>query len=424
LSRRFDRARSIALDVSPLRDSVPYRALWLGQVISLMGSNMRLVAVAVQVFEITGSTVAVGVVGLVEVVPLIVFSIVGGAITDRTDRRALIFRTQLGLMVTSLVLAYISFGSDPSVLWIYALTAIASALNAIDRPARAAMTPNLVAPDKLAAAMALRQVVFQTTLILGPALGGVMIASLGGAVEWVYLFDGLSFIAAIVALKWVPSSVPRFDPDQSHLQSVREGMGYVLRNPLALSIFGIDLIAMIFGMPRAVFPELAKESFGMGAEGVGLLFAAPSLGALVAALTTGWVSSVRRQGVAVLWAVAAWGAAITLAGISVFSLVLTLVFLALAGAADVVSAVFRATMLQETTPDALRGRISAVSIMVVTGGPRIGDFEAGLVGGIAGAPASIVIGGVACLLGTGAMASWSPSLARYRTNSEREAVSA
>jgi MFS family permease len=378
----------------------------------------------VQVFEITGSTVAVGVVGLVEVVPLIVFSIVGGAITDRMDRRALIFRTQLGLMVTSLVLAYISFGSDPSVLWIYALTAIASALNAIDRPARAAMTPNLVAPDKLAAAMALRQVVFQTTLILGPALGGVMIASLGGAVEWVYLFDGLSFIAAIVALKWVPPSVPRFDPDQSHLQSVREGMGYVLRNPLALSIFGIDLIAMIFGMPRAVFPELAKESFGMGAEGVGLLFAAPSLGALVAALTTGWVSSVRRQGVAVLWAVAAWGAAITLAGLSVFSLVLTLVFLALAGAADVVSAVFRATMLQETTPDALRGRISAVSIMVVTGGPRIGDFEAGLVGGIAGAPASIVIGGVACLLGTGAMAAWSPSLARYRTNSEREAVSA
>jgi MFS family permease len=389
-----------------------------------MGSNMRLVAVAVQVFEITGSTVAVGIVGLVEVVPLIVFSIVGGAITDRTDRRALIFRTQLGLMVTSLVLAYISFGSDPSVLWIYALTAIASALNAIDRPARTAMIPKLVAPDKLAAAMALRQVVFQTTLIVGPALGGVMIASLGGAVEWVYLFDGLSFIAAIVALRWVPPSVPRFDPNQSHLQSVREGMGYVLRNPLALSIFGIDLIAMIFGMPRAVFPELAKETFGMGAEGVGLLFAAPSLGALVAALTTGWVSSVRRQGVAVLWAVAAWGAAITLAGLSVFSLVLTLVFLAIAGAADVVSAVFRATMLQETTPDALRGRISAVSIMVVTGGPRVGDFEAGLVGGIAGAPASIVIGGVACLLGTGAMAAWSPSLARYRTSEEREEVSA
>jgi hypothetical protein len=389
-----------------------------------MGSNMRLVAVAVQVFEITGSTVAVGLVGLVEVVPLIVFSIVGGAITDRTDRRALIFRTQLGLMVTSLVLAYISFGSDPSVLWIYALTAIASGLNAIDRPARAAMIPKLVAPDKLAAAMALRQVVFQTTLIVGPALGGVMIASLDGAVEWVYLFDGLSFIAAIVVLRWVPRSVPRFDPDQSHLQSVREGMGYVLGNPLALSIFGIDLIAMIFGMPRAVFPELAKETFDMGPEGVGLLFAAPSLGALVAALTTGWVSSVRRQGVAVLWAVGAWGAAITLAGLSVFSLVLTLLFLAIAGAADVVSAVFRATMLQATTPDELRGRISAVNLMVVTGGPRVGDFEAGLVGGIAGAPASIVIGGVVSLLGTGAMAAWSPSLARYRTNNVREEVSA
>ena len=423
MSRRFARARSIALDVSPLRDSVPYRALWLGQVISLLGSNMRLVAVAVQVFEITGSTVAVGVVGLVEVVPLIVFSLVGGAISDRSDRRALIFRTQLGLMVTSLVLAYISFGSDPSVLWIYALTAIASGLNAIDRPARSAMIPNLVPPDKLAAAMALRQVVFQTTLILGPALGGVMIASLGGAVEWVYLFDGLSFIAAIVALRWVPPSVPRVDPGQSHLQSVREGMSYVFRNPLALSICGIDLIAMIFGMPRAVFPELAKETFRMGAEGVGLLFAAPSVGALVAALTTGWVSRIRRQGLAVLWAVAAWGTAITLAGLSVFSLALTLMLLAAAGAADVVSAVFRATMLQSTTPDVLRGRISAFNIMVVTGGPRIGDFEAGLVGGIAGAPASIVIGGLACLVGTGAMAVWSPALTRYGAD-EREAVSA
>jgi MFS family permease len=204
---------------------------------------------------------------------------------------------------------------------------------------------------------------------------------------------------------------------------VREGLSYVIHNPLALSIFGIDLIAMIFGMPRAVFPELAKESFGMGAEGVGLLFAAPSLGALVGALTTGWVSRVRRQGVAVLWAVAAWGAAITLAGLSVFSLALTLTFLAIAGAADVVSAVFRATMLQTTTPDALLGRISAINIMVVTGGPRIGDFEAGLVGGIAGAQASIVIGGIACLLGTSAMAVGSPSLARYRTK-EREAVSA
>lgn len=423
MSRRFGRARRIALDISPLRDSVGYRALWLGQVLSLIGSNMRLVAVAWQVFEITGSTIAVGVVGLVEVVPLIVFSIAGGAIADRTDRRALILRMQLGLMATSLLLAYMSFGSDPSVYWIYGLTAVASALNAIDRPARAAMIPKLVGTERLAAAMALRQVVFQTTQIVGPALGGLLIASLSGAVEWVYLIDGLSFIAAIVALRWVPPSVPRFDPAQSHLQSVREGMSFVLHNPLTLSIFGIDLIAMIFGMPRAVFPELAKETFGMGAEGVGLLFAAPSLGALVGALTTGWVHSVRRQGVAVLWAVAAWGTAITLAGLSVFSLALTLVFLAVAGAADVVSAVFRATMLQTTTPDVLRGRVSAVNIMVVTGGPRIGDFEAGLVGGIAGAPASIVIGGLVCLIGTGAMAVWSPSLARYRPD-EREAVSA
>ncbi|MDQ4064446.1 MAG: MFS transporter, partial [Actinomycetota bacterium] len=175
----------------------------------------------------------------------------------------------------------------------------------------------------------------------------------------------------------------------------------------------IDLVAMIFGMPRAVFPALSETTFGLGPQGVGILFAAPAIGALIGALTTGWVTSVRRQGLAVLLAVTGWGAAITLAGLSTFSIALTVVFLAIAGAADVVSAVFRGTILLETTPEPLLGRMNALNIMVVTGGPRLGDVEAGLVAGLVGVVPSIIFGGVACLVGTAAVAWAFPSLRNY-----------
>lgn len=382
--------------------------MWLGQLISLLGSNMRLVAVAWQVFDLTGSTVAVGMVGLVEVVPLITVSIIGGTFVDTGDRKRLIAICQVALMICSGLLAVLSLTGTMTVLWIYVLTGIASAFNAIDRPARSSLLPHVVPEGKITAAMALRQVLFQTTTIIGPAIGGVLVAVV--SVGWVYLIDAVSFTAALFVLRWIPR-IPR--PEQfgeSRLSAIKEGLSFSTRTPVLLSIFVIDLVAMIFGMPRAVFPALAKESFHMGAEGVGILYAAPAVGALIGALTTGWVSSVRRQGLAVLLAVTAWGGAIALAGLSLFSLALTVLFLALAGAADVVSAVFRGTILLEKTPPALLGRVNALNIMVVTGGPRLGDVEAGLVAGVAGAPASVVIGGLACLLGTGAVAALFPSL--------------
>lgn len=409
---------NFALDVSPLRESVPYRALWVGQIVSLIGTQMRYVAVPWQVFQITDSVVAVGLIGLAEVVPLIVFSIVGGAVADRMDRRTVMLRSQVGLIVTSLALASVSFGDQPPVAWIYALTALASAINSFDRPARTAIVPNLVGPAKMPAALALRQIVFQTTQIAGPGLGGILIATFD--VAWVYLIDAVTFVASIVALRWVPSSIPDAVLTDSRLIVIREGLAFAFRDPLILSVFAIDLIAMIFGMPRAVFPALAERTFHMGAEGVGLLFAAPSVGALVAALSAGWVGRVRRQGAAVLIAVAVWGTAITLAGVVLPSLPLTLLFLALAGGADVFSAVFRGTMLQVATPDRLRGRVSALNLMVVTGGPRLGDVEAGLVAGVIGAPASVVVGGLACLLGTGFMALTRPLKSYVVAHAEKE----
>ena len=376
---------------------------------------MRYVAVAYQVFLLTDSTVAVGLIGLIEVVPLIIFSILGGAIADRRDRRSLIGQAQIASLLAAGGLALVALDDSPSLFWIYLLTGVASAINGIDRPARTAMIPQLVPPGTLSAAMALRQVVFQTTQIFGPLIAGLMLARFD--IAWVFAIDAVTYLAAVVALRWVPSMPVAPEGDLTPTQSIREGLSFAFRTPLLLSIFTIDLVAMIFGMPRAVFPELATETLNVGAEGLGILYAAISAGALVGALTTGWVTRVRRQGRAVLLAVAVWGTTITLAGLSLWSFPLTLFFLALAGAADVISAVFRGTMLQEVTPDALRGRLSAVNIMVVTGGPRLGDVEAGLVAGAVGAPASVIVGGVACLVGTAVIARAFPSLRHYRVAS-------
>ncbi|MGH2825492.1 MAG: MFS transporter [Actinomycetota bacterium] len=407
MGRRFGRARSIAVDLSPLRDSVPFRALWIGQVISLVGTQMRLVAIPFQVYEITGSTVAVGLIGLVEVVPLIIFSVLGGAIADAFDRRKIMAIATFGLMLDSIALAGLSFWGEPSLWTLYGLTALGSALEAIDRPPRTAILPDLVSERHLPAAMALRQVSYQVTHIAGPAVGGLVIAVFGGP-GWVHAADALTFVAVLVALRWVPSIPPGTTiegrENRVTLRSIAEGMSFTLRSPLIGSIFIIDLIAMIFGMPRAVFPQLAAETFHLGPPGLGLLYAAPSAGALVGALTTGWVSRVRHQGRAVLIAVGVWGLAIALAGLSLFSLLLTLFFLAVAGAADVVSAVFRGTMLLEATPVNLRGRVNALNQMVVSGGPRLGDVEAGLLAGAIGVGSSVVVGGVACLAGTAAVA--------------------
>ena len=384
----------------------------------MIGTNMRMVAVPWQVYELTDSVVAVGFVGLAEVIPLILFSLVGGAAADRAERRGLIGRMQLGLMATAALLTFVSLMERPSLYLIYGLVAISSSMEAVERPARTAMLPAILPEGKMPAALSVRQVSFQTTQIVAPAIGGVVIATLG--VTWVYAIDTVTFLAALAALRWIPKVMPENDVYQSPIEAVREGLRYAVKTPLILSIFVIDLIAMIFGMPRAVFPALARHTFGGGAAIVGLLHSSVAVGSLAAALLSGWVKRVRRQGVAVLVAVAAWGAAITLAGLSTFSLALTLIFLAIAGASDVVSAVFRGTMLLEATPDRLRGRVSSLNLMVVIGGPRFGDVEAGLVAGAVGAPASVVIGGLACLLGTGVLAITAPTLRSYRASKTEE----
>lgn len=411
--RRLDLS-AIAVDVSPLRDSPGYRALWVGQVLSLLGTQMRQVAVPVQVFRLTHSNLAVGLTGLVEVVPLIVFSIGSGAVIDRFDRRKVMGWAQLGLMAASGALAAVTLAGSASLAWIYLLTAASAAFASIDRPTRSAILPHLVEPNQISAAMALRQVLFQVTQIVGPLLAAAMLTFSG--IGYIYIVDAATFVTSLASLYWVPS-VPLVPTEQTGWEQVKEGLSYSFRTPVILAIFLTDLQAMIFGMPRAVFPALAERTFHDESR-VGFLYAAPAVGAMLAALSTGWVERINRQGLAVIVAVLVWGGAIVLAGLSTFSFALTLVFLAIAGGADVVSAVFRGTMLIENSPDLLRGRTSSVNLMVVTGGPRLGDVEAGLVGSAIGAAGSIVAGGAACVVATLAIA------ARFRVFRGYERASA
>ncbi|HXF57392.1 MAG TPA: MFS transporter [Actinomycetota bacterium] len=406
--------RRLAIDVTPLRVSRDYRLLWTGQLISTVGRQVTLVALPFQVFQLTRSSLAVGLIGLAEVVPLVLSSVGGGPLVDRFDRRRLLLVTEVALAVTTSLLLVGALMGDPPVGYLYGVAALHAAISGLNWPTRSAVIPNVVSREQLPAAMALNQVLFNSSTIVGPALAGLLIAQ---GLPWAYGTDLASFVGSISAaalLRPLPPARAEGQGARGGLGAVAEGFAYLRRQRLLVSTFVIDLVAMVFGMPRAVFPELAEEVFRVGAQGLGLLYSAPAVGALLGALTAGWVGRVRRQGVAVVAAVVVWGTGITAFGLSGDLFPLALLFLALAGAADVVSAVFRGTILQLTVPDALRGRISAVNMMVVAGGPRLGDVEAGAVASLVSPWFSVVSGGVACVVGALAVARWFPELRRYR----------
>lgn len=413
--------RRLLLDVSPLRDFRQYRLLYIGQQVSQLGRQLTVVAVPYQVFVLTRSSLLVGLVSLAQLGPLIATSVVGGAIADAMDRRKLLVVTQMALAVTSVGLALNAMRPAPALWPLFVFSAVAAGLSAIDSPTRSAAVPGLVARRQLPAALALQQIGFQVAQVVGPSLAGLIIARMGLAAT--YWLDAVTFVAAIVALLAMRPMVPEGGGRRVGRESIVEGYRFLKGRRVIQSTFYIDLNAMVFGMPRALFPELGATVFGGGAATVGLLFAAPGAGALVAALTSGWVSRVHRQGRAVLLAVAVWGAAIALFGLTT-TLWLALALLALAGAADVVSAVFRNTILQLRVPDRLRGRLSAVHIAVVTGGPRLGDAEAGAVAALTSARFSVVSGGLACLAGVVLLHRLIPELAAVTADDDEVAAAA
>jgi MFS family permease len=406
---RPPRPRLLA-DLTPLRVSRDYRLLFTGNAVSYLGRQLTVVAIPFQVFTITDSSLAVGMIGLATVVPLVTFSLAGGAIADAVDRRKLLLVTQLLSAATSAGLALNAMSASPRLWPIYLLAALSAGLAGVDLPARNAMIPNLVGRQLYPSAAALGQIQFQIGQVAGPALAGVIISQVSLAAA--YWIDVASFGAAVVALLLIAPQPPEGGGTRASLSSVAEGLRYVRGRKLLLGTFLIDIDAMVFGMPRALFPALGTGFFGGGAATVGLLYAAPGAGALVGALFPGWVGGVRRQGRAVIISVIVWGAAIAVFGLVPW-LAVGLFMLALAGAADVVSAVFRNTILQLSVPDGLRGRLSSVHIAVVTGGPQLGDAEAGAVAALTTPRFSVVSGGVACIVGVLALVRWVPELARY-----------
>lgn len=402
--------RLAVVDVTPLRQVPGYRWLFAGMLFMQVGRQLTVVAVPFQVFAITGSTLMVGLLGLAQLVPLLAVSLIGGALADAVDRRRLLFFSQMLMAATAAGLFWNSVTASPAVWPLFALSAINAGVSAIDSPARHAIVPGLVGRALLPSALALNQTLVNTAKAAVPAVGGLLIAVAG--LPFSYGIETAMFAISGVLLSRLPDVRIDGGGRKFGLDSIVEGFRFLRPRRLIQATFLLDLNAMVFGMPTALFPAFGTETLGGDAFTVGLLYAAPGIGALIGAVTSGWVSSVRRQGRAVILAIIGWGVAITVFGFS-NSVPVALTMLGLAGCSDVVSAIFRQSIVQLTVPDELRGRLSSMHMAVTAGGPRLGELEAGLVASLTSVRFSVVSGGLACILGTLAVARWSPRVASY-----------
>jgi MFS family permease len=409
-SPRRGLASRIFMDLTPLTVSRDYRALISGQLISTLGTQLTAVAVPYQVYEMTRSSLDVGLVSLAQLVPLIVGSLWGGTLVDAMDRRKLLMIEEA---LAALMTAGLAVNADLlHALWpLFVFPAATAALGGIDSSARNAMIPGMVGLRLVAASNALFQSLFQMGSIVGPALAGLLLA--GAGIKVVFWLNVASFLVSVVAVTFISPQPPRDTTTRPGLRSILDGFRFVRRSQQVQGAYLIDVNAMVFGLPRALFPALAATTFGGGPTTVGLLYAAPGVGALIGAVTTGWVGRIRRQGMAVAIAVVVWGGAITGFGLVPW-LWAALPLLAVAGWADVISAVFRNTIIQFAGPDEMRGRLMGVQTAVVTGGPRLGDLEAGAVANAFGDTASIVSGGLACIAGALLVAAALPGFRHQR----------
>jgi MFS family permease len=357
---------------------------------------MTNVAIAVQVYALTHSSFYVGLVGVFALVPLIALGLYGGAISDAVDRRTVALVASAGLWLVSIALAIQAFLGNDSVWLLYGCIAVQSGFYAMNNPARSAMVPRLIPRELMPAASALNMASFNLGFTFGPMIGAL-------AIKWhgfgtAYSIDVLTFTAAYYALIRMPKMPPLANSPRAGLRSVADGLAFLRRSPNLRMTFIVDLCAMVLAQPRALFPALAYKVYAGGAGVVGLLQAAPAAGAVIAFLLSGWVSKVRMQGIAIVVAVLAYGA--TVGGVGLTDVLwIGVVFLALSGAADMVSAAYRSTILQVAAPDHMRGRLQGVFIVVVAGGPRAGDFLAGSVASGVGERVALVLGGLACIVG-------------------------
>lgn len=390
-----------------------YALLFWGQLISSAGTQMQVVAVAWQVFLLTHSAIALGVIGLVQAIPRLIFSLVGGVFADVFDRRKLLLVIEVVLATTSAVLALCTIFHVINIVIIYTVVLIAASVSAFEFPTRQAMIPGLVRREEMADAMSLSMVMMQLTFIIGPTAGGFAIAWIG--VANTYWLDVISYFVVIGSLLLIV--VPRISAEkraQAGVGALVDGMKFLRAHPVILAVLSLDFFATFFGSPRALLPVYANDILHIGPQGLGILLAATPIGAVALAPFTGLIGRITRQGLGVAMAIIVWGLCIVAFGLFPAPLWLGVLFLAGSGAADMVSMILRGLVIQLTTPDEFRGRMSAVNAMFVIGGPMLGQFESGLVAGLFTPELSVVSGGLACIFATLAIVSLVPSLLRVK----------
>ena len=401
--------RLAVLDVTPLRRHRDFRFLLVSHGTSFLGSMVTYVAIPYQVFRLTHSSLAVGLLGLAELGPLLVTAFLGGALADAFDRRQLVRTTEAALAVASGALVLNASLAHPQVWVVFVLAGVLAALDGLQRPALEAIEPRLVDDDEIPAAGALSSLVTTVGMVGGPALGGGLIALLG--LPAAYGFDVGTFAVSLVALRLMRAMPPPSD-ERPSLRSIGEGFRYARSRPELIGTYSVDIVAMFFGMPNALFPALAVK-LGGGPGVLGVLYAAPSVGALLATVTSGWVARVRRHGAAVCVAAVGWGVGIVVLGLAP-GLALAIAGLVIAGFADMLSGIFRGTIWNQTIPDRLRGRLAGIEQVSYSTGPLLGNVEAGAVASLAGVRASIVSGGVLCIAGVAVTVALLPAFWRYR----------
>jgi len=413
------RTGRVFADIRPLRESPAFRRLWIGSTLSAVGGALTMFAVPLQVYDITRSPFAVGAIGVAQVIPTVTIGLLGGAIADTADRRKLVLVASGGSAAVSAGLAAQAFAGARSVWLLYALVAMSSSVSAINAPVRRTFIPSLLPADQLTAGLALNRLSFQIMLTTGPALAGLITAAPGLGLRACYLIDAASFACSLYGVARLPALPRSAGAARPGPRAVAAGVRYIGRSHVLVGAFLADLNATIFGLPIALFPAINAERFGGDPRTLGLFMTAIGVGGLVSGTLSGPVGRITRQGQAMLGAVAVWGAAF--AGFAIATtLWLTLVMLAIAGAADTFTVIFRGTIVQQTTPDEFRGRVTAADYVVGVSGGQLGNLEAGALGSLTSPVISAFTGGLATVAGAVVIGLALPAFTRYRSHPRTE----
>lgn len=400
--------KKVALDLTLLKTNRNFRNLWLSSLITRFGSMITYVAAPYQIKELTGSYIAVGLIGVFQIIPLIIFGLYGGSIADRYDRKKVVLWCELGFLILVSALMLNSLSANPSILLIYFVGMTMAALDGIQRPSLTAMMPRLVSREQLPAAGALDSITHNAGYLVGTSVGGLLVVSVG--LSWSYLIDLITYAISGIFLLLLPSIKPVSVLTNQHMTSILEGASYAWNRKDLLGTYLIDTAAMVFAFPNALFPFLADQL--ESPQALGLLYSSSAIGAIIATSTSGWVKHVRRHGMAVVYAAAVWGIGIVIVGLT-DSLVIALLGLIIAGAADTVSGLFRSLIWNTSIPDELRGRLAGIELLSYSIGPQLGQLRASFSANFFGLQRALISGGLLCTISVLALAKALPDLRNY-----------